>query len=305
LSTQKSTYIDLKNIYAIGQLETPAKGLDMTVNALQNELAIQFDGYIAVEKNLLGPAFELLGNFTVYNPSVFKDNDIENGQNSFDEGNISLGDQALLNFVSSDEGGVYTQAQRHYGFVESALEVITKDDFYKLVGDIGKLDQYVFSNIEADTLREMVDQYLLSDDVTFDYYNPPDIYSETKHIDELIPTVNQANFDSFLFSILESSDLIREQARIEVYNSTDAGGLASKYSRWIRNSGGDVIRSANFEEEYEQSVIFVEDQETYQATISRLSGILPTAVIKNDIPPGLTSTGDIVIILGNDSVFGQ
>lgn len=93
-----------------------------------------------------------------------------------------------------------------------------------------------------------------------------------------------------------SDDISKEQARVEIVNSSDKGGLAQYYAGLLANSGVFVSKIGNFDYSFERNVLYVEDVENYQSTITLISNILPDLEIRKQSLNGLT-TSDMLLIV--------
>jgi hypothetical protein len=111
------------------------------------------------------------------------------------------------------------------------------------------------------------------------------------------------NFDKELSKYipgLVSKDVERERVNVEVYNGSNTTGLASEYARLIRHTGARILRYDNAPNLYEETVIYIPEPEGYQHSLTLIRDVVGNNVkVRNERPPFVT-TGDIVLILGED-----
>ncbi len=106
-------------------------------------------------------------------------------------------------------------------------------------------------------------------------------------------------FNTYL-SIVRGREIEREQARVEVYNGSGISGLASRYARKIQNSGITVVRYENAPDSEQITKIYIPKSDKYPNSLALVKKLL---VVEGDIiedRPSFITTGDIVIILGED-----
>lgn len=120
---------------------------------------------------------------------------------------------------------------------------------------------------------------------------------------EEVRMVNRRSLDDRLKQLsseILSKDIERELASVEIYNGSTIGGLASGYGRDISNNGIKVVRVDNTDRGYPETTIYLPDLEAFQNTLQLIESLLPKPPkIVTDRPEFLT-TGDIVIVLGQD-----
>ena len=297
---EKDDYVELSNVYAIGQLRSPESGFSLVHDLIEYNLAIRTDAYVALDMDGLAHLVGGLGNLRVQNEESFTDNDLqeEDLKSSFNSGYLDLSPKESVAFVRADENGFYAKSSRHYSIIQSLLESLRISDLYEALGTFGEIDSHVFSNLQGDSIRRFV--RLLSDEslFTFDYYPLDSVWSNVPGIDESV--FDRIKFDDFVASTFDNGEVIREQARIEVYNSTDIPGLASRYTRILQNMGCDIIRKANTGSSVSKTLIFTETPDLFPLTIAQIKKVVGTDVEVKLDSPGFVTTGDLVVILADD-----
>lgn len=103
-------------------------------------------------------------------------------------------------------------------------------------------------------------------------------------------------------TIMEDRDILREQSKVELLNGSGLAGAATRYSRRIKNSGLFVTRIDNSPEAFKKTTIFVSNPERFAYSIDIIKGLMPFDI---EIVPGrpeFLTTGDIVVVLGEDLI---
>lgn len=121
--------------------------------------------------------------------------------------------------------------------------------------------------------------------------------------DDFIP--NYLKLDENLNSVFRDFEVIKEQQRIEVYNSTSKSGVASILQRFIKNRGGNVIKIGNFPERYQETTVYLnlEQLNNNIATIKLLESIFGRDVRIRSISEYPNNySGDITIVIGENYI---
>lgn len=103
-----------------------------------------------------------------------------------------------------------------------------------------------------------------------------------------------------LISLLIDKELEKERVRVEVYNGSGVAGAAMQFGRKIENSGCDVIRYENAPKTIDKTVMYVANPEDFKKSFKIVSEIFSDNFELVEGRPDFMTTGDIVIILGED-----
>lgn len=114
-------------------------------------------------------------------------------------------------------------------------------------------------------------------------------------------------FDAFkeqFPAFFEITDISQEQAFVEVYNATVIEGYASIFSRKWAMLGIDISRVGNATHEPVQdkmAVIYVKNETSYSRTLAMIKSSFAEGRVEIRVgrPPGIVTTGDIVVFLLN------
>jgi hypothetical protein len=111
------------------------------------------------------------------------------------------------------------------------------------------------------------------------------------------------NFDKELSKYitgLVSREVERERVNVEVYNGSNITGLASEYARLVRHTGARILRYDNAPNLYEETVIYIPEPEGYKNSLTLIRDVVGNNVKVRNERPQFVTTGDIVLILGED-----
>lgn len=115
--------------------------------------------------------------------------------------------------------------------------------------------------------------------------------------------INISEYDlvwrDFIDSMIDR-DLEKERARIEVYNASGLSGYAAQYARRVRNSGVEVVRYDNAPQLEANTKFYIPNLQDYPVSYQIIQEIFPGQHEVIDGRPSFMTTGDIVIILGED-----
>jgi hypothetical protein len=104
--------------------------------------------------------------------------------------------------------------------------------------------------------------------------------------------------DNDIQTIINNPRIIVEQARVEVLNSTDKPGVASRRARLLENTGFRVVRVGNASGEVDITTIYVDRAKRFEDTINELVNIFGednVRVVEADYQ--YRHVGDIIIVL--------
>lgn len=103
-----------------------------------------------------------------------------------------------------------------------------------------------------------------------------------------------------LISLLIDRELEKERVRVEVYNGSGVAGAAMQFGRKIENSGCDVVRFENVPKTIKKTIVYISNPEDFKKSFKIVSEILSDNFELVEGRPDFMTTGDIVIILGED-----
>ena len=208
-----------------------------------------------------------------------------------------------LNFQSLVGGD---PADSFFGLYMFSSNVSNLKTFFN-VNQIGELNEQIFSNMsflnvlqKVSNLRRNVER---TQSYALDVGRPAFSIEKFSEKGGIVRSLNVWEYDKalrdYVFRMIDRG-LEQERVRIEVYNATDIAGRALIYSRKIQNSGCDVVRFGNAPGDYERTKVFVSDRDQFRNSLRVVSDVLLGRFELLEERPSFMTTGDIVIILGDD-----
>ncbi len=136
-------------------------------------------------------------------------------------------------------------------------------------------------------------------DLSFYRYTTEDLSSSGGQIRYINTTEFDTTYRQLIAKIIDRS-LEKERVRIEVYNGSGVAGAAKQFGRKIENAGCDVVRYENAPDTIERTVVYAPNEEGFAKSLEITSEVLSGSYDLRDGRPEFMTTGDIVIILGED-----
>ncbi len=115
--------------------------------------------------------------------------------------------------------------------------------------------------------------------------------------------INTDEFDSVyrgLIAKIIDRSLEKERVRVEIYNGSGVPGAAKQFGRKIENSGCDVVRYENAPKTIDRTVLYISNEENFASSLKVVSEILSGSYDLVVGRPEFMTTGDIVVVLGQD-----
>lgn len=136
-------------------------------------------------------------------------------------------------------------------------------------------------------------------DLSFYRYSTEDLSTSGGQIRYM----NTGEFDKVyreLIAKIIDRTLEKERVRVEIYNGSGVAGAAQQFGRKIENSGCDVVRYENAPKTIDRTVVYISNQENFKSSIKVVSEILSGSYDLIEGRPEFMTTGDIVVVLGQD-----
>lgn len=276
-------------------LSEGAPGVDMLSTAVEDLLGLRVDRYIMVEATQLANILSMLD---VRHKVEAGQSDPDFG--SFSEGDI-LSDGELTSYLASDDLGLADRAERQASFIEDIYKSYANWITYiRWFMSSDQIINQISTNLNRTELLNILlgisggNLSVITVDVSegttiedgSDFYLRADRMAINKKI--------QAEFTRL--------ELRREQARIEIYNATLTGGLASRHQRLIENIGGIVIRAGNAPKQEQDTKLYVANRDQYPETIRAIRELLRNELILIDEEYPSNHTGEIILVLGDNAI---
>jgi len=136
-------------------------------------------------------------------------------------------------------------------------------------------------------------------DLSFYKYSTEDLSTSGGQIRYM----NTDEFDNVYRSLIAKvidRGLEKERVRVEVYNGSGVPGAAKQFGRKIENSGCDVVRYENAPKTMERTVLYISNEESFSHSLKVVTEILSGSYDLVIGRPEFMTTGDIVVVLGQD-----
>ena len=225
----------------------------------------------------------------------------------------------VINSVYGDAGNVKDRYKEGYtleqgsSLTNSFLKLHTLSSQYSLlksflnVSRVRDMDGQIYSNLSfVNALgkigafeREVNNSKTYVMDLSSPRYSVGELSEQGGHIS----TINTSEYDKALrryFINIIDRDLERERVRIEVYNASGVVGRAGMYARKILNNVCDVVRFGNSPDTLEKTKIYVSDEKEFGYSLGIVQDVLFERFERLEERPPFMTTGDIVILLGED-----
>lgn len=172
---------------------------------------------------------------------------------------------------------------------------------------VSMMDGNIYSNISFVNVLREIDTFESS--VRSSETNALDISLSLYSTEELaegggqVRNINISEYDKALREYLSGmvdKELEKERVRVEVYNASGQAGRAGVYARKVLNNGLDVVRFGNAPKNLEKSVVYVSNAQDIPNSLDIVSEILLGRFEEVAERPSFMTTGDIVILLGED-----
>ena len=286
-----NNYISITNLLSNAVLEEQSP-IGVTTSLLSGTFGLPVDRYVAIDLAHVPRLIEILG--TDYRIP----NSLEVANTTYLEGEM-LYSSDVLEYLDADAVSSNEKMQRWADFVKSFFKQQSSwVNIGKILANIDEVLSIVETDLSKAELLSLIGSVVNMRQLTVNYTNTLDTFSigGTKPVN----VVNVTSLDSQIQALFVDPDVAKEQARIEVYNATPVSGLASKFRRYIKNYGGNVIRAGNFPDALEQTILYVPKPDPYLKNIELLKTLTrgKVQVVTDEYP--YNHTAELVLVIGSD-----
>jgi hypothetical protein len=293
--------VKLRNILnnAIVAGKSPMQALKQANEGL---LGLKIDRYIAIDSKQVPALFETLGVEMVALDTV-----LDKDAGTFTKGE-SLKGGGLAQYLAAEgknqlELRMWRQSNFLYGLVEQHTGL---SGIPKVILNFDYLLSHIETNLSREEAVDLIAQLYVNKTIQTNYLKSTDSF----YIADGSGGMFEASLgavDRQIRGIFARIEVVKEQARIEIYNAIDvsnvgAKGLAGKNKRLIENLGGNVIRAANSTDYAERTKLYVPDPEKYPNNVNLIRQVLEDKVIIVDGNYPSQHAGELVLVLGSDLI---
>jgi anionic cell wall polymer biosynthesis LytR-Cps2A-Psr (LCP) family protein len=291
----------LKNLYNWAVLENKDSPVSLVKFHVEKLLAVKIDRYIATDKQGLIKITDNLGGISVNNPISFSDHDLQEEGRDFSlaKGIYRLNGEKFYNFLCADDDGISLKYFRQLEGVKGILKRMNSYIvFIKLPTLLKTIEENLYTDFSKQELMRLIFDIMRIKDIKTAFMGANAL--EKRSDETYIPNLDIIDQD--LATVFSDTRVNKEQARVEIFNSTNIKGLGTLRARTLKNSGVDVIRVGDISINYNKTTIFTKDQQKYFYTINAIKKTFDEEIdVREDIP-SIVYTADLVIVLGDNVV---
>ncbi|MBP5204074.1 LytR C-terminal domain-containing protein [bacterium] len=206
-------------------------------------------------------------------------------------------------YVNDTDDGISNELYRLHAMSQkySKLKTLLKS------AEVNNLSEHIYSNMSFFSIVNFIENYknIVANSKTYVFDLSSTEYVEEKKngVGDMIFVLDNAKFDdvfrSFYSKVIDT-EIEKENVRVEIFNGSGISGAAYKFGRKVVNSGCYVLRYGNAPEDIEKTTIYVPNMEEYKNSYKVVSELLYGDFELKEGRPNFLSTGDIVVILGED-----
>lgn len=292
LPNEQSTSI--KNAFIVGKRED--KPLEFVIEGTENLLGIGIERYVTVDSQQMDYIFNNSSIPTIDIKENIEDEDFA----TIKKGNRKPTPSEMYNYLATETDGEDMKMRRIVDYSKYTFSSYAGlNDILFSKSEILAVFQNLHTNL---TKREVFNLFLFVRGLREDQIK----VAYTREIGGIPGGVSgdiwdpiKTSIDNDLKIIFNNPEIAIEQARVEVLNSTDIGGLATTVGRTLENQGCRVVRVGNSADEFDENLIYVKNPDKYKKTIDEIKATFKgdVKVIREEYPS--RNVGDIVVIIGN------
>lgn len=334
LSIPRDFYLKVPNYYSMrinevhsaGESNSKQKkeggGPKLLADTLENVLGIPVHYYVRVDFDGFIQAVDTVGGIEIKTDQAIFDPFIENSYGSgkygfsIKPGTHHLDGKRALQYgrsrkTSSDFARAERQQEVLVALKNKILSISTLTNPVKLSNLISAAGDHARTDLRIDEILKLIKIGEKIDSNTVDHFvfsNAGDNYLAGKNIGGASVLVPKAGLNNFteIRKFVRSEFLVdgfikKESAKITVLNGTAKPGLAKEVGEYLKDYGYNIVEVADAPtKDVKTTVIYDQSSGQKPFTMKLLEKRLK-AILGNGTPAGVTSTSDIVIIVGSDA----
>ncbi len=224
---------------------------------------------------------------------------------SFSLGNTIKGPE-LNNYLFNEDDLVKADTkvfERFLTFLNNNIERNSNYfNMYKLFWKSSELVKIFYTNLNREEIF-YISRIMVSADypVESEFISTEGALKDPKSIDNGYLS-DQVLVDEKVSRFFRDVEILKEQAKIEIYNGSGLSGLAFYYRRLYENSGSKVVKYGNYNQEREKTTVFITktDVKSLRNTVDMIKRSFDFEVEVTTEGYNENYSGDIIIILGKD-----
>lgn len=274
--------------------------LSELLSALQNFIGIRVDRYVAFK-------YSDMKSYIIENNSESKiiDDSFSGTKRTYSKGDKIKGEE-LNNYLFNDKDLIEAKPIIYRRFMEFLNNNIEQNsnyfNMYKLFWKSSELVKIFYTNLSRDELF-YVSRIMNSADypIESEFISTENSLKDANSIDNGF-VADQVLIDEKVSKFFRDVEVLKEQAKIEIYNGSGLSGLAYYYKRLYENSGSKVVKYGNYNQEREKTIVYITktDVKSLNNTIDMVKRSFDFDVDVTTEGYNENYSGDIIIILGKD-----
>jgi LCP family protein required for cell wall assembly len=289
---------DLRSLYNLGVLESETVPIELLISGVETLLSIKVNRYVMLEEDGLVEVANSLGGIYVKNSSEIEDQDIEGFKLA--EGSFRLGGEDFLDYLRVDDDGIESKFVRQIEGMKGLFQrAASYNVFIRFPSFIYVLEKRAYTDLSKGEIIRVGYEITRLHEINSAFMGDSSLQKKVSGGEEFYLPILEV-LDEDIQSVFSDSRIAKEQARVEIFNSTNIQGLATFRARWLRNIGVDVIRTGDTAKQYETTTVFTQERGKYTNTISAIRKTFDEEVEIIYDQPDFICTGDVIIILGSN-----
>lgn len=278
------SYEKVKNLRNLGAEKEPRQDTTYSQNAINEMLGMRADYYLNINTDTLSDLINEVGGVNVsVDNRAYEVSDYDRLQKL-----IQVNDPNQIGAVSA------VFMENFLGKIGQKQAFIQESWVYK----VGTTSRTNLVNPEIFRLVNLLSSQKLTFNIS--YLDETSLREEDK-ISPPIEVFDQDRVDFVMRKQFEDINIKKEQARFEIYNGTTERLLATYWGRVFKNSSLDVIRVGTVKEVDRTEIYVPGNDQNYSDSLKEIKRLLQVnPVIINDRPSSVTTTGDVIVVLGKD-----
>jgi hypothetical protein len=271
-------------------------------------LAIKIDKYIIFDIKSFNNLAKYLPPLKIRLDSSLKDPDTANLPNKqykqWNSGENIIRGGDLVELLASNNNGSNEQLSRQgdvlKNLVENIFNISLIFNIPQIVKEFNEGSFYTDFN-KTEILSLLISMSQLKENDFKVGYTKSTAYYKVPYVSYYpVFAVDYSKLDQDVLNIFSDMNIFKEQARIELLNSSSVIGLAANRGRWISNTGARIIKIGNSFENEPTTKIYCENPSKFEYTIKELQRIFSykAQLITKDYPN--RHVGDIIVVIGED-----
>lgn len=293
--TTGQNYIQVRNILSNAQSAGESK-IEALNKYLEGTLGLPVDRYLAINKYDLPELMGNLGITGVRAVDEFSDPDA----GTFKVGEFIPLDR-VINYLSADQVGFNRKMLRASNIWKQLMSEASNWQWWRALFNSYELSQLAATDMSKSEMYGLFNFSLGAASKPAEYLSINEsLLISAPNGDVLVPST--VKVDDKIRQLYARERVIREQARIEIYNASRVNGVATTYRRQLYNHGANVIRAGNYADLLEETTLYVPNPTAYPQTVNLVKELMRGKVeVKEEAYP-FNHTAELVLVIGTSAI---